>query len=52
MINILHLIWIVPLSMIAGVCSFIVVSCATIGKISGEEKEEIEKYIKENEYDN
>ena len=52
MINILHLIWIIPLSMIAGVCTFIVVSCVIIGKISREEEEEIEKYIKESGYDN
>lgn len=52
MINALHLIWIIPLSMLAGFSTFVLVACLTINKVSKEEEEKINSYIEENKNDN
>ena len=38
MINILHLIWIIPLSMIFGAVAMICIACIIVGKKSEEEE--------------
>ena len=38
MIDILHLIWIIPLSMILGAVVMICISCMIVGKMSEEEE--------------
>lgn len=42
MINILHLIWIVPLSMIFGAAAMTCIACIAVGKISEEERRLLE----------
>ena len=37
MINILHLLWIVPVSMIAGTAAVLFLACAIVGKEAEEE---------------
>ena len=51
MINALHLIWIIPLSILAGFSTFVLIACLTISKVSKEE-EKIDSYIEENKNDN
>lgn len=41
MINILHLTWIIPLSMIFGAAAMICISCVIVGKISEEEERKL-----------
>ena len=52
MINVLHLLWIVPLSMMFGAATLIGFSAVAIGSTTIEEEEEIERYIKERKNDN
>ncbi len=41
MINALNLIWIIPLSMFAGIAAFLFIACVVVGKLSKEEEEEL-----------
>ena len=47
MINILHLIWIIPLSMIFGAAIMTCVACIIVGKISEEEERRFLETIEE-----
>ena len=43
MINILHLIWIIPLSMIFGAVAMICIACIIVGKNLKKKKEDFQK---------
>lgn len=47
MINILHLIWIIPLSMIFGAVVMTCIACVIVGKISEEEERRLLETTKE-----
>lgn len=47
MINTLHLIWIVPLSMIFGAVAMICIACIIVGKTSEEEERRLVETIEE-----
>ena len=47
MINALHLIWIIPLSMLIGMVVLLCIACVAVGKVSEEEEQEILRKIKE-----
>lgn len=49
MINTLHLIWIIPLSMLFGMIVLLYIACIAVGKVSEEEEQEILRKIEEEE---
>lgn len=51
MISVLNLIWIIPLSMVAGAAGLVCVACAVVDKQVDEELKEIDRMLEESSYD-
>jgi hypothetical protein len=51
MISVLNLIWIIPLSMVAGAAGLVCVACAVVDKQADEELKEIDRMLEESSYD-
>ena len=47
MISTLHLIWIIPLSMLFGMIALLCIACVVVGSVSEEEEQEILREIEE-----